>query len=114
MLGGSARRILYITLLCSMIKEVEANVINGTGVSWLVRRGEECAIYMIQEEFLKRSMEVMKLMKEAWKTEQFKGNRKIYRATAELMRIGEQIQVIVLEMIRHKTKCSVCGQTWRT
>ncbi len=106
-------------MMMVMMMIMASLVVEGDGLTkihpgWRIERGEALGVLLMEDAMLGVGMVVLKRAWEIWKLDQLKGNQGMASMLAQYLRLCDQVQIIVLDLVRNKRNCSVCHRVWQT
>ena len=94
-----------------LVIQTEGSALGGGGAlhemggGWIVRRAEETAVLALVEKLLRISESYHAKVLRAYELRKDKRDARLNGEAAQILRVADQVQLIILNAIRNKTKC---------
>ena len=104
--GGSFK--LQCLIILMMMNLVCAFDLQSLHAGWIFKRAEEPALLLCTERLLRLGADFQKKVRTDDRGRGHKGNTDINAEAGQMIRVVDQVQLCILNAIRHKTKCQNC------
>ena len=93
-------------ILCAdLVVEANGDSELSGKTTWYLARRDEAAIGLFTHTLLELASNVIKEVRGVWDERAGRGHRVLYRKTGALIRLGEQIQAVILSALMNKKFC---------